>query len=61
MSLWTSSSCSAGCWRRSLMAVLWGVQRARGNAGIVDVAWSLATAVLGAWFAYVAAASTRGG
>jgi steroid 5-alpha reductase family enzyme len=38
----------------ALMAVLWGVQRARGNAGIVDVAWSLATALLGAWFAYVA-------
>jgi steroid 5-alpha reductase family enzyme len=37
-----------------LMAILWGVQRVRGNAGIVDVAWSLATALLGAWFAYVA-------
>jgi steroid 5-alpha reductase family enzyme len=35
-----------------LMAVLWAVQRARGNAGIVDVAWSLATALLGAWFAW---------
>jgi steroid 5-alpha reductase family enzyme len=38
----------------ALMAALWGVQRARGNAGIVDVAWSFATALLGAWFAYVA-------
>jgi steroid 5-alpha reductase family enzyme len=38
----------------ALMALLWGVQRARGNAGIVDVAWSLATGILGAWFAYVA-------
>jgi steroid 5-alpha reductase family enzyme len=38
----------------ALMAALWGVQRVRGNAGIVDVAWSFATALLGAWFAYVA-------
>jgi steroid 5-alpha reductase family enzyme len=38
----------------ALMAVLWGVQRARGNAGIVDVAWSFTTALLGAGFAYVA-------
>jgi steroid 5-alpha reductase family enzyme len=35
----------------SLMAVLWLVQRSRGNAAIVDVAWSFATAALGAWFA----------
>lgn len=35
----------------SLMTVLWLVQRARGNAAIVDVAWSFATAALGAWFA----------
>jgi steroid 5-alpha reductase family enzyme len=53
MSLWTTVLLG---WllAASLMAVLWGVQRARGNAGIVDVAWSLATALLGAWFAYVA-------
>lgn len=35
----------------SLMTVLWLAQRARGNAAIVDVAWSFATAGLGAWFA----------
>ncbi|CAN5365437.1 DUF1295 domain-containing protein [soil metagenome] len=38
----------------ALMAMLWGVQRARGNAGIVDVAWSFATGILGALFAYAA-------
>lgn len=37
-----------------VMAGLWLVQRGRGNAGIVDVAWSIATGVLGAWFAFAA-------
>lgn len=35
-----------------LMLVLWAIQRARGNAGIVDVAWALGTAVLGVAFAW---------
>lgn len=34
-----------------VMAVLWNFQRTRTNAGVVDVAWSLATGVLGVWFA----------
>jgi steroid 5-alpha reductase family enzyme len=34
-----------------LMTVLWLVQRARKNAGIVDVAWSFGTGVNGVWFA----------
>lgn len=43
----------AASWAASaaLMAALWLVQRSRGNAAIVDVAWSFATAGLGAWFA----------
>ena len=43
----------------ALMAVLWLVQRTRGNAGIVDVAWSLATAALGVAFALAAAGEPR--
>ena len=35
----------------ALMTVLWLVQRARKNAGIVDVAWSFGTGVNGVWFA----------
>ncbi len=35
----------------ALMTLLWLVQRSRGNAAIVDVAWAFATAALGAWFA----------
>jgi steroid 5-alpha reductase family enzyme len=35
-----------------VMALLWVVQRARRNAGIVDVAWSFGTALLGTWFAW---------
>jgi steroid 5-alpha reductase family enzyme len=38
-----------------LMTAVWLVQRARGKAAIVDVAWSFATAVLGICFAAVAA------
>ena len=38
----------------SVMAVLWLVQRSRGNAGIVDVAWSFGTGTLGMWFAWSA-------
>jgi steroid 5-alpha reductase family enzyme len=34
-----------------LMGALWLVWRRRGNAGIVDVAWSIATAALGVVFA----------
>lgn len=34
-----------------LMVVLWSIQRRTHNAGIVDVAWSFATGLLGAWFA----------
>lgn len=46
----------------ALMAALWLIQRARGNAAIVDVAWSFATAALGALFALTAdGASTRRG
>lgn len=42
-----------GAWAASalLMTALWLIQRARGNAAIVDVAWSFTTAGLGAWFA----------
>ncbi|MGB7218549.1 MAG: DUF1295 domain-containing protein [Vicinamibacterales bacterium] len=36
-----------------LMLVLWAVQRRRGNAGIVDVAWAFATGLLGVGFAWV--------
>ena len=38
----------------AVMFVLWLVQRTSRNAGIVDVAWSLATAALGTWFALTA-------
>lgn len=38
----------------ALMAGIWLAQRLRGNAAIVDVAWSLATAALGAVFALTA-------
>lgn len=34
-----------------VMAGLWGVQRLRGDAGIVDVAWGLGVGILGAGFA----------
>lgn len=34
-----------------LMVAIWLVQRARKNAGIVDVAWSFATGLAGAFFA----------
>jgi steroid 5-alpha reductase family enzyme len=37
-----------------VMALLWWLQRARRNAGPVDVAWSFATAALGMWFAWIA-------
>jgi steroid 5-alpha reductase family enzyme len=37
-----------------LMALLWFWQRSRGNAGIVDVAWSFGTGLLGASFAATA-------
>ncbi|MEM7249734.1 MAG: DUF1295 domain-containing protein [Acidobacteriota bacterium] len=37
-----------------VMAVLWEVQRRRGNAGIVDLAWSLATGLTGAALAAAA-------
>lgn len=35
----------------ALMALLWWIQRRRGSAGIVDVAWALATGAIGAAFA----------
>lgn len=35
----------------ALMVAIWLVQRARKNAGIVDVAWSFATGLAGAFFA----------
>ncbi|MHC4908593.1 MAG: DUF1295 domain-containing protein [Planctomycetota bacterium] len=35
-----------------LMALLWAVQRARHNAGIVDIAWSFGTGLLAVWFAW---------
>lgn len=38
----------------AVMALLWLLQRTRGNAGIVDVAWSFGTAALGMWFAWSA-------
>ena len=34
-----------------IMAILWLVQYATRNAGIVDVAWAFGTGVLGVWFA----------
>lgn len=37
-----------------LMALLWLIAHHRTNAGIVDVAWSFMTALLGAWFAITA-------
>ncbi|RPI89606.1 MAG: DUF1295 domain-containing protein [Planctomycetaceae bacterium] len=37
-----------------LMAALWWLQRRRGDAGIVDVAWGLGVGVLGAFFCAVA-------
>lgn len=37
-----------------IMLALWVVQRATRNAGIVDVAWSFGTGLLGAWFAWSA-------
>jgi steroid 5-alpha reductase family enzyme len=37
-----------------LMAALWQVQRAKHNAGIVDIAWSFGTGLCAVWFAYVA-------
>jgi len=36
-----------------VMAILWLVARARGNAGIVDVAWAIGTGVTGIWLLYV--------
>ncbi len=36
-----------------VMAVLWWVQRRTGDAGIVDVAWSLGVAAIGGVFAWV--------
>ncbi len=35
-----------------IMAILWAVQRARHNAGIVDIAWSFGTGLLAVWFAW---------
>jgi len=35
-----------------IMFALWLVQRARHNAGIVDIAWSFGTGLLAAWFAW---------
>lgn len=42
----------AGGWAAMalVMAALWGVQRARGDAGIVDVAWTCGVALLGVAF-----------
>ncbi len=34
-----------------LMALLWQVQRARGNAGIVDVAWAASVGAIGVFYA----------
>ena len=35
-----------------LMLLLWLIQLRTGNAGIVDVAWSFATGLIGLWFAF---------
>jgi len=45
----TTTTLLLGGWMAmaAVMALLWNVQRVRRNAGIVDVAWSLGTAVLG--------------
>ncbi|NIV74162.1 MAG: DUF1295 domain-containing protein, partial [Gammaproteobacteria bacterium] len=45
-----------------IMALLWLVQYATRNAGIVDVAWAFGTGVLGVWFALAATGGdpTRG-
>ena len=37
------------------MTLLWIVQKRTRNAGVVDVAWSFATGLLGVWFAWIAA------
>ena len=34
-----------------VMAALWARQKATGNAGTVDVAWSFGTGLAGVWFA----------
>jgi len=41
-----------GCWLlvATVMALLWRVQRRTGNAGIVDVAWSFGTGLVGVAF-----------
>ena len=53
----TTTTLLLGGWMAmaAVMALLWNVQRVRRNAGIVDVAWSLGTAVLGLLFAAFAA------
>ena len=38
-----------------VMAALWFIQKRRGNAGIVDIAWSFGTGAVGVWFALMAA------
>lgn len=45
-----------------IMALLWLVQYATRNAGIVDVAWAFGTGILGVWFALSSTSgdSTRG-
>jgi len=35
-----------------VMLVLWSVQRATRNAGIVDIAWSFGTGLMAVWFAW---------
>jgi len=41
-----------------LMAGLWAVQRRTHNAGIVDIAWSFGTGLMGVWFALTADGDT---
>ncbi|TFH48713.1 MAG: DUF1295 domain-containing protein [Lysobacterales bacterium] len=45
-----------------IMAILWLIQYATRNAGIVDVAWAFGTGILGVWFALGVASgdATRG-
>lgn len=56
MSPWLLALCGWGVMALA-MAALWRVQKSRGDAGIVDVAWGLGVGLLGAFFS---AMSTSG-
>lgn len=50
MSIWLMILGGWGC-MAIVMSVLWGIQRVRGDAGIVDVAWGLGVGILGTCYA----------